>query len=73
MTDNKMLQAILDGQKELKNDIGRVEKKVEANGDRIDKLGLDLADLSDDAPTNEEFDKLEKRVTKVETKLASIG
>jgi polyhydroxyalkanoate synthesis regulator phasin len=72
-----MLQAILDGQtalkEELKGEINRVETKVddlsdkvEENGARLDKLGLQLAELSDDAPTNEEFDNLDGRVTKLE-------
>lgn len=39
--------------------IDKVEKNLTA---RIDKLGKQLAYLEDDAPTREEFDKLEKRV-----------
>ncbi len=77
MPDAKMLQAIFDGQRaikeELKKDINkvgkdvlRVEKKVDKNGKRLDRLGLELAELSDDAPTIEEFDKLEKRVSVLE-------
>ena len=70
-----MLQAILDGQvvlrKDLKKDIKRVEGKVDKNGERIDKLGLQLAELADDAPTIEEFDDLKKRVGKVEKQVAS--
>ena len=77
MSDTKILQAILDGQRvlkeELKRDIGnvkkdvlRVESKLDKNGKRLDRLGMDLAQLSDDAPTIEEFDNLEKRVTKLE-------
>jgi len=79
--NTKMLQAIIDGQRaikeELKNDIKKVDTKVDKgfkevkkeilnNRRRIDKLGIDLVELSDDAPTIEEFDKLEKRVTKLE-------
>jgi Na+/phosphate symporter len=84
MSDTKILQVILDGQRAVKEelkgdiakvgkDVSRVEKKVDdvrkevvKNGKRIDKLGLDLADHSDDAPTIEEFDNLEKRVTNLE-------
>jgi hypothetical protein len=73
MTDSKMLQAILDGQKSLKEDIRRVEKKVEENGSRIDMLGKQLAVLDDDAPSGEEFKALEKRVKKLETKSASLS
>lgn len=39
---------------------------------RIDKLGLQIAKLEDDAPTWEDFDKLELRVKKVEQKVAAI-
>lgn len=71
MSDTKMLQAILNGQsaikEELKGDIKRLGKKVdkntkaiERNGERIDKLGLQLAELADDAPTVDEFENLEK-------------
>ena len=77
MSNTKILQAILDGQRaikeELKEDINkvgkdvlRVEKKGDKNGKRLDRLGLELAELSDDAPTIGEFDKLEKRVSKLE-------
>ena len=83
MSDTKILQAILDSQKaikeELKGDIGkvgkdilRVEKKVDRNGERIDKLGLQLARLEDGAPTVEEFDNLDKRMGKLEKTVASI-
>ena len=84
MADTKMLQAIIDGQRAIKEelkggvekvrkDVSRVEDKVDdvkkevvKNTKRLDKLGLDLARLSDDAPTIDEFDDLEKRVTKLE-------
>ena len=68
--DTKILQMLIDGQNSIKNDLKRVEKnlgdKIDANGNRIDKLGMQLANLEDDAPTIEEFDSLEKRVTKLE-------
>ena len=80
MSDTKMLQAILDGQnaikEELKSDIKRLEEKVdkntviiEKNGKRIDKIGLQLAELADDAPTIDEFEKLEKRVSTLELQM----
>lgn len=69
-SDTKMLQMLLDGQNSIKNDLKRVEKnlggKIDANSKRIDKLGMQLASLEDDAPTIDEFDNLEKRVTKLE-------
>lgn len=82
MSDTKMLQAIINGQKALeerlmgeigkvRSDVKRVEVKVDKNGKRIDKLGLQLAYLEDDAPTREEFDDLDKRVKKIENKLVS--
>lgn len=74
MDDNyKLLQILVDGQKEIKEEL--IVIKSEINGveknltKRIDKLGLQLAELEDDSPTREEHDELEARVTKVETKL----
>ena len=73
MSDPKILQAILDGQNGIREDIRRVEDKLSQTEnrltERIDKLGIQLAELSDDAPTIEEFDKLEKRVTKLENQI----
>jgi len=90
MSDTKLLQAILDGQRaikeELKGDIAQVgkdiagvkedirglDKKLEKTEnkltERIDKLGLQIARLEDDAPTIDEFEKLIRRVTKLENK-----
>lgn len=48
---------------ELGKQIQVVEKNLTK---RIDKLGIQLARLEDDAPTREEHDNLEKRVTEVE-------
>lgn len=71
---------------ELLNKIDKVDKKVDLLGEnlggkidgvekrlteRIDKLGKQLAYLEDDTPTIEEHENLEKRVTKVEQKIAS--
>lgn len=53
MSDAKVLQAILDGQFATREDIGIVDKKVDKNGERIDKLELKIAELANDAPTNE--------------------
>jgi hypothetical protein len=50
---------------------GELEKKVEKNGTRIDKLGISLASLEDDAPTRSEFRKLQKKVSRIELKIAS--
>lgn len=72
-------QEVLSKIDKLDQKIDKVEKKlsekidsVETNlSKRIDKLGKQLAYLEDDAPTREEFDTLEKRVTKIDQKLAS--
>lgn len=96
MNDNtpKMLQAILNGQTALKEELvsnidklgnrldGRIDglegrmDKLDRKLDnvekrltkRIDKLGLQLAYLEDDAPTREEHNSLEKRVDRIEHK-----
>ena len=67
-----VLQAILDGQDSIRSDIKRVEKKVEENGERVDKLGLQLAYLEDDAPTRDEFDELQSVVKKIERKVGVV-
>lgn len=75
MADTKLLQAILDkiSSLELKVDRGFKELRERFNktDDRIDKLGLQIANLEDDAPTNEEFEHLTKRVEKLERVTAS--
>lgn len=84
MNDNqKMLQAIINGQTALKQELvtkidkvdQRVAKldekldKVERNlTKRMDRLGRQLAYLEDDTPTREEHNHLEKRVEKLEQK-----
>lgn len=79
-----MLQAILDGQRaikeELKDDINSVRKEVNRLhkkadegfrivNNRLDNIGKSVAFLEDDAPTREEHNRLEKRVIKIENKL----
>jgi len=83
----QMFRKLINGQSLMKSEvlgeIRKVDKKVEdlreetRNGfkevnKRIDKIGMQTASVEDDTPTIEEFDKLEKRVTKVEQKVASI-
>ena len=63
---DKKLTGKIDG---LDLKIDKVEKNLTK---RIDKIGLRLANLEDDAPTRDEFDKLEVRVDKVERKVATI-
>jgi len=73
MNSTKMLQILIDGQKSIRKDIKEVKEGIKETGERLsgrlDKLGLQIARLEDDSPTIGEFDKLEKRVTKVENKL----
>ena len=53
MSDTKILQSILDGQVLIRKDIKQLEGKVDSGFEkvhgRIDKLGLQLARLEDDA------------------------
>lgn len=81
MSDTKILQAILDGQTGLKRDVQGVRKDIKEVKEeikktegrltaRIDKIGLQVASLEDDAPTIGEFGKLEKRVTKLENQVS---
>jgi len=68
--DNKILQSILDSQILIRKDIKEVKEEAKKTEERltgrINKLGMQLAILEDDAPTIDEFDGLEKRVTKLE-------
>ncbi|MBN1168412.1 hypothetical protein JXA63_00825 [Candidatus Woesebacteria bacterium] len=72
-----MKQEILKGIKKVEDKltsrIDGLEKKTEKGfkevNSRLDKQGKSLAYLEDDAPTVEEFDKLEKRVAKIEQKV----
>ena len=74
MSDTKMLQLVLDGQVSIKKEMREGFKSVDLRFDqvdkRIDKLGLQIANLEDDAPTIEEFDNLEKKVVKIQKRLA---
>ena len=82
----KMLQAIINGQsaikQELSSKIDGIDQKVDRLDEkldkveknltgRIDKLGKQLAYLEDDTPTREEYDDLEKRVDKMSEAPAS--
>ncbi|KKQ74429.1 MAG: hypothetical protein US96_C0032G0008 [Candidatus Woesebacteria bacterium GW2011_GWB1_38_5b] len=70
MSDTKILQAILDGQTLIRKDIKEVKEGLKKTEERLtgrmDKLGLQIARLEDDAPTIEEVGNLEKRVSKLE-------
>jgi len=75
MSDTKLTQAVLDKVTKLDQKVDEgfeeVKDEIKTNRDRIDKLGIELAELSDDAPTNEGFDELKGRVGKLETQIAS--
>ena len=83
----KMLRTIINGQSAMKSEllvkIDGVHKEVQELKEetklgfkevnkRIDKIGLQVAKVEDDAPTWEDFDKLEKKVIVVEQKVATI-
>lgn len=74
MNDTKILQAILDGQTQIREDLKKLTNELSLRIDnlqkmlttRIDKLGLQIANLEDDSPTIDQFDDLEKRVSQLE-------
>lgn len=74
MSDNKILQSILDTVISIRKDFKRLEDKMDKGFEevnkRIDTLSKDLAYLEDDSPTREEYGNLEKRVRKIEKKLS---
>lgn len=67
--DQKLSGRIDNVEESLTERINSVEKNLT---ERIDRIGTQLAYLEDDAPTREEFDKLEKRVDKIEHKSSSV-
>ena len=70
MSDTKLLQSILNKVSSIEQQVTSLGQKVEDGfkvvNKRVDKIGLQLANLEDDAPTVEEFDVLEKRVRRLE-------
>lgn len=81
----KMFRAIINGQSALKQEllveIRKVDEKVDKVSQdlvglekrltkRIDKIGLQVARLEDDAPTREEHDALEERVVRIEQRIS---
>ncbi len=72
----ELLGLINKNQKELTGKIDSLEKKVDDGfkkvNKRLDSIGESVAYLEDDASTWEEHDKLEKRVKKIEKKLAFV-
>jgi len=73
MSDTKVLQAILDKVTSVDKKVDEVKSEVrnsrESLTKRMDKLGVQLARLEDDAPTIDEFEKLLRRVIKLENRV----
>lgn len=74
---NSIKTEIVKVRKELSDVEDRLNKKIDDVREdiikltsRVDRLGLDLAKLSDDAPTIEEFDELKVRVDKLQRQFA---
>ncbi|OGM77750.1 hypothetical protein A2188_02735 [Candidatus Woesebacteria bacterium RIFOXYA1_FULL_43_9] len=69
-SDKKLLQILIDGQAQMKQDIRTLREDMNKGFDRlekrIDRIGLQVAELEDDAPTREEFDELDGKVTKLQ-------
>lgn len=59
--------------KKLGSDIASLRKETKEGFEkltkRVDKIGLQVANLEDDVPTIEEHDELKKRVGKLEQKI----
>lgn len=84
----KMFQIIINGQSAFRQEIlkkfddvykrfDQTDEKIDQARkelhERIDKIGLQLAYLEDDAPTREEFDHLKGRVDKTQSKTSSAN
>ena len=72
---SELLGEIQKVDKKLSSDIGSLRKETkegfEKLTERVDKIGLQVANLEDDTPTRDEHDKLERRVGKLEQKIVS--
>ena len=77
MTTKDMLQVLIKGQNALKEELAvlrvetsdnfrEVKERFKEINERLDKQGMQLAYLDDDAPTRKEHDALVKRVEKIE-------
>ena len=53
-------------EKKMDRGFDEVKVMISENGERIDKIGLQLAKLEDDAPTIEDHEELEGRLEKLE-------
>jgi hypothetical protein len=75
MTTKDMLQVLIVGQNELKEELAVLREETKdgfrETHERLDKQGRQLAYLDDDAPTREEHDGLVERVEKVQKVISS--
>jgi tetrahydromethanopterin S-methyltransferase subunit G len=73
MSDTKMIQAILDRVVVIDKKVTSTEKQTKKGfqnvTSRLDKIGKSVAYLEDDTPTIDEFNKLVRRVTKLENQI----
>lgn len=71
---SELLKKIGDLDEKLGGRIDSLESKVDDGfkkvNERLDNIGASVAYLEDDTPTREEHNKLEKRMRRVEKKLA---
>lgn len=63
---SELLVEIGDVHREVQDLRTETKEGFKKNNDRVDMLGKSLAYLEDDAPTRDEFDNLEVKVTKIE-------
>jgi len=74
MTNTKLLQTIVDKVSSVDRKVDSLDNKMDKRftevNQRLDTIGTSVAHLEDDAPTIEEFDKLGKRVTKLDHQVA---
>lgn len=70
--NTKTLHLIIKKLDKIDSRLDTIEYAVTKNGERIDKLGVHLAEVDDDAPSSEEFQELDNRVTKLESDFAAM-
>lgn len=71
MADTKILQAIFDKVNTIEKTVHQNAKGINETNERLDKIGKSVAYLEDYTPTIKEHDRLARRVTKIEKRLAS--
>lgn len=71
MADNRILQTILDTVLAVRSEVAEVKENVKDNGDKLTRLSESLRYLENDTPTIKEFNRLERRVSKLEKQTIS--